>query len=183
MKYIFTIMTILFCSYTHAGIYKCNINGKISYQQEPCEVSGGVGYELKKQKDITSQQQLDAKAKMDAELTEYLEAKQLKKEAYDKERIIRAEEDKAYAAYQSAQQAKRQANALEERNAIEARKRQGSGYYWGYGNYYRGRYFPSRSPWMYEHGYKKLTDPFYTIELGKKKTNLHNKTGALKKWQ
>ncbi len=178
MKGFFTIIMILFCFNVHAAIYKCSSHGKISYQQRPCELSGSVELDINKQKDITFQQQLDAKAKMDSELADYNKEKQLKKQAYDKERVIRAEEDKAHAAYLNAQQAKRQADALEARNAIEARKRS-SGYY------YSGRYPYLWSPSLYPRNHKRprTTDHLYTIELSKNKTNFHNKTGALKKWQ
>lgn len=177
MKKIFILIMTLFSIHAYAGIYKCNVKGKISYQQSPCVASGAIGYEIKQENDISLQQQAEAKEKMAAELAVYNETKKLKKEAYDKERLIRAEEDKAYAALQRAQQAKRQVNALEQRN--EMRIRQRSSYY------YTGRYPLFWSPWMYRHHHKRphFRNHLYTIELGQNRTHLYNKTGALKKWQ
>ncbi len=127
MRVFLTLLTMLFCTSTSAEIYKCTKNNRISYQQTPCKKSGSTGKLFKMQIDITEQQQIDAKVKMNSELADYNETKQLKKAANDKERIIRAEENKATAASKSATQAKRQANAFEEGNRI-ARKSQRSIY-------------------------------------------------------
>lgn len=122
MKFIFVFFTILLCSSASADMYKCDIDGKTSYQDEPCEKRGGTGHKFNKLYEISKEQQKQAKAKLDLEEALIAEQEQLEKEAYDKERLIRAEEDKAIAAQEYAEQARRQTEALEERNDIESRK-------------------------------------------------------------
>ena len=127
MKIITTLIFVLSISPAYAKIFKCEENGLVSYQQTPCKGTGG---EFIPGKDISLEQQQAAVTKLNADLAALAEKKQLEKEANDKERIIRAEEDKADATYQNARankaqalQAARQAKALEKRNdSLKKRK-------------------------------------------------------------
>lgn len=142
MKTLITIMTVFLCASAQAEIYKCFKNDTISYQQLPCNESKSIGYEFRIQNDLSAQQLAYAKEQMDMELADYNDAKKLKKEANDKERIIRAEERKAEAAFKSVEQKERQTIALESRNKREIYD-QSSVYfrnYYPYGGYpYRGK--------------------------------------------
>lgn len=105
MKIITTIILVLAISPVYAEIYKCEENGSISYQQFPCKHTGG---EFKPLKDISEAEQKSAVEKLNKEIAIQAEQKQLEKEADDKERMIRAEEEKADAAYQNARANKAQ---------------------------------------------------------------------------
>lgn len=126
MKIIFVAIITVFCSVlctvANAKMYKCTLDDKVSYQDVPCEETGSSGYIFKKKADISKEQQRKAKLKLDLEAARAVEQEQLEQEIYDQERLIRAEEDKAFAAQQYTEQVRRQAEALEQRNAIESRK-------------------------------------------------------------
>lgn len=92
------------------------VEGQVSYQDTPCQQGGS---EFKKKKDISDEQQKAAAARLHADLAVSAENKRIAQEYTDKERLIQAEEDNAYANYQTAIQTERQADALEERNYIE----------------------------------------------------------------
>ncbi|OQK17512.1 hypothetical protein AU255_06465 [Methyloprofundus sedimenti] len=99
MKIISTLILILAISPVYAEIYKCEENGIISYQQFPCK-EGGT--EFIPPKDISPEQQKAAIEKLDREIAIQAEQKQQQQEADDKERLIRAQEEKADAAAQNA---------------------------------------------------------------------------------
>jgi len=118
VKVIIVFFIIFSISPVYAKMYKCIVEGQVSYQGAPCQQEGS---EFKKKKDISNEQQKAATARLNADLATSAENRRLAKEYFDKERLIQAEENNAYANYQSAKQAKRQADALEERNDIEER--------------------------------------------------------------
>jgi len=122
MKIILVAVTTVFCSIVNAKMYKCTLDGKISYQDVSCEETGRAGHIFEKKTDISKEQQRKAKLKLDLEDARAAEQEQLEQEAYDQERLIRAEEEKATATQRYAEQTRRQAEALEERNYIESRK-------------------------------------------------------------
>ena len=116
MKAIIVFFIVFSISPVYAKMYKCIDEGQVSYQDTECIQEGG---EFKKKKDISVEQQQEAAARLNADLNALAENRRLAKEYEDKERLIQAEEDNAYANYQTARQAERQADALEERNYIE----------------------------------------------------------------
>jgi len=116
MKIFIVFFVVFFISPVYAKMYKCLVGEQVSYQDTECEQGGG---EFKKKKDISVEQQQEAAARLNADLTALAENRRLAQEYEDKERLIQAEEDNAYANYQTARQAKRQADALEDRNYIE----------------------------------------------------------------
>ncbi len=126
MKIIFVaVITVFFsvlCVVANAKMYKCTLDNKISYQDVPCEETGSSGHIFEKKADISKEQQRKAKLKLDLEAERAVEQEQIEQEIYDQERLIRAEQDKAFAAQQYTEQVRRQAEALEQRNAIESRK-------------------------------------------------------------
>ena len=127
MKIITTLILSLAISPVYAEIYKCQENGNTSYQQFPCKKAGE---EFKPLKDISEDEQKAAVKQLDKDLAIQAEQKKIKKEADDKERLIRAQEEKADAAYQNAQANKAQV-LQNERNSQEI----------GYG--YRRPYYPA----------------------------------------
>lgn len=126
MKIIFLAVVSVFfsvlCTVANAKMYKCRLDNKISYQDVPCEETGSSGHLFKKKADISKEQQRKAKLRLDLEAARAVEQEQIEQEIYDQERLIRAEEEKAFAAQQYTEQVRRQAEALEQRNAIESRK-------------------------------------------------------------
>jgi hypothetical protein len=116
MKVIIVFIILFSISPVHAKMYKCIVEGQVSYQDTECQQGGG---EFKKKKDISGEQQQAAAARLNTDLATSAENRRLAKEYADKERLIQAEEDNAYANYQTARQTERQADALEERNYIE----------------------------------------------------------------
>lgn len=100
--------------------YKCGQNGQISYQDKPCKTSS---IEFTPSKDISTRQQQSAAEKLKSDLALRNEQKRVAQEAKDKERMLRAQEAKADAAYrqalaaeEQAKQTARQAEALERHN-------------------------------------------------------------------
>ena len=116
MKVIIVFFIVFSISPVYAKMYKCIDEGQVSYQDTECIQEGS---EFKKKKDISVEQQQEAAARLNADLNALAENRRLAKEYEDKERLIQAEEDNAYANYQTARQVERQADALEERNYIE----------------------------------------------------------------
>ena len=113
MKIIPTLILILATSPVCAKIYECEENGLKSYQQFPCKQGGK---EFTPRKDISPEEQKAAVEKLDKDLANIAEQKKIKKEADDKERLIRAQEEKADAAYQNAQANKAQVLQNERRD-------------------------------------------------------------------
>jgi hypothetical protein len=113
MKIITTLILTLAISPVYAEIYKCEVNGVKSYQQFPCKQGGK---EFTPLKDISLEEQKSAVKKLDKELAVQAEQKKIQKEADDKERLIRAQEEKADAAYQNAQANKEQVLQNERRS-------------------------------------------------------------------
>ena len=113
MKIITTLILVLAISPVYAKIYQCEVNGIKSYQQFPCK-RGGKEYTLPK--DISPEEQKAAVRKLDKEIAAQAEAKQLQKEADDKERLIQAQEENADAAYQNARANKAQVLLDEQRS-------------------------------------------------------------------
>ena len=99
MKIISTLILLLAITPVRATIYECEENGIKSYQQFPCKQGGK---EFTPPKDISPEEQKAAVKKLDKEIAVMAEQKKIKKEADDKERLIRAQEEKADAAYQNA---------------------------------------------------------------------------------
>ncbi len=112
-------ITIIFvmCSITNvnAGMYKCVSGDKVSYQSSPCPNEEDEN-EFSLKYEISKEQIQAARDKKAAELAAKNEKKRLDKLAYDRERMIRAEEEKA-------REAALQTDALIERNDIEREKR------------------------------------------------------------
>lgn len=120
MKISVTLIFLLFLTPAYAEIYKCRKNGSTSYQQTQCKQTG-TEFALKK--DISIEQQEAAEKKLTADLELIAEKKKLQKEADDKERLIRAQEENAKATYENAKASKaqaeetaRQTKAIENRN-------------------------------------------------------------------
>jgi hypothetical protein len=114
MKNIILVFILCTTASANAGMYKCISNSKTSYQSSPCpkeedENEFSLKFDLSKEQ---IQQAIDKKA---AELEADNEQKRLDKMAYDKERLIQAEEDKA-------REAVLQTEAMRERNDIELYK-------------------------------------------------------------
>ncbi len=114
------LIFFLLISPAYAEMYKCTENGQISYQDKPCKTSGT---EFTPSKDISAEQQQSAANKLESDLSIRNEQKRVAKEAADKERMLRVQENKASAAYRSAhaaeeqaRQTARQAEALEKQN-------------------------------------------------------------------
>ena len=99
MKIISTLILLLAITPVRATIYECEENGIKSYQQFPCKQGGK---EFTPPKDISPEEQKAAVKKLDKDIAVMAEQKKIKKEADDKERLIRAQEEKADAAYQNA---------------------------------------------------------------------------------
>ena len=117
---IIILITFSFISTAYAEIYKCGKNGQVNYQDKPCK-TGGI--EFTPRKDINTQQQQSAAEKLKSDLAIRNEQKRAAQEAKDKERMLRAQEAKADAAYRQAlaaegqaKQTARQAEALERHN-------------------------------------------------------------------
>lgn len=117
---------ILFSSPAFSEVYKCDVGNKKVYQQIPCEGKGGQ-FDLGT--DISIEKQQESVAELKQEMQKYNHKKQLKKKLWDKERLIRAEENKASAAHRNANanraqahEQARQTDALKARNRIEANK-------------------------------------------------------------
>jgi len=112
---------------SYAQVFKCDVNGKKIYQQKPCASSGE---EMAINAPPSEAEQAAARDRLTNYQADKAEQERLDQELWDKERMIRAEEDKADAAYhnaranrlQAAQQA-RQARALENSNTINSYRR------------------------------------------------------------
>ena len=121
-KNIIFVLLVTFISNTaFANMYKCKSNGKTTYQEKPCKNTRHAEFSLKN--DISKAKQQQAALNHQKLLVKRKEAQQLAQENENRERLIRAEELKAYAAEDAAFESRRQANALEDRNKIEAKKR------------------------------------------------------------
>lgn len=120
MKNITLILLLFIATPVNAKLYKCVVNGKTAYQSSPCKEEG---QEFGLRNDISKEQQEAAVAKLKAELEIEAEKNRQAKIAYDNERLIQAEENKAKASYQSAREASRQADAIYQRNWLEAQKK------------------------------------------------------------
>jgi len=121
MKYL--ILFLLSISVTQASVYKCKDNGKTIYQSTPCSI-GDKEHDLGT--DISIAKQKAAKAKLNRDMAVYYERKKAERVERNKERIIRAEENKASASYANAKanraqvyQQSRAAKALEKINDIK----------------------------------------------------------------
>lgn len=99
MKILSTIIFILAISPAYAEIFKCEENGNTIYQQSPCKQSGEV---FVPRTDISLQEQKAALEKLEKEVALQAEKKQQEKQAADKERMLRAQEEQADAAYRNA---------------------------------------------------------------------------------
>ena len=142
MKISIVFFIVFAISPAYAKMYKCLVGGQVSYQDTPCQQGGS---EFKKRRDISDEQQQEAAARLNTDLANSAENKRIAQEYVDKERLIRAEEDNAYANYQTARQTERQADALEKRNDIEEERRDNGNRL--YINPYYNRYsVPHRRP-------------------------------------
>jgi len=119
------LLLLLLPTYAHAKVYKCEINGKTTYQQKQCADTDSAK-EVKLRKGISIDQQIHAVNKLNQRLVQETQRLRLKKQRLDKERMIRAAENQANATYQNAlsnrlqaEQQRRQAKALERKNEIE----------------------------------------------------------------
>lgn len=119
MKLVTILLATLVSFTAYAKAYKCTIDGKTIYQQNPC-LDEGTEFEFKA--DISHEQQAAAKAAHESYLADRAEQAQALQEYIDKERMIRAEELKAIGELKNARQTAREANALEQRNRIELMK-------------------------------------------------------------
>lgn len=96
-----TVLIIsLFSAPVAAKTYKCTNNGQVSYQETQCNSSGG---ELTLPKDISHTQQQQAEKTLKSDLVIREQEKKVANEKLEKERMIRAAEDKAIATQQSAE--------------------------------------------------------------------------------
>ncbi len=107
-----------------AGVYKCDgPRGKPVYQARPCEDQGKKGQAIELKPNLSAEKIKAAKAKLKNELRQIATRKEAQRKRDNEERMIRAEENKARATFESAWESKRQADAMEDRNRIEASKR------------------------------------------------------------
>ena len=119
------ILLIATATPTYAGVYKCTVDGQTAYQSSPCADSG-ESFKIKKE--ISVNQQKAAQARLDKEMADNTERHRQARIANDRERVIRAEENKAHASYLNARESARQADELHIRNRIEANKPRPSRY-------------------------------------------------------
>ncbi len=119
MKIILFLSVFIVNTSVYADIYKCDHNGKISYQSDPCKKKG-IKFRLNQ--DISIEQHQLALKKLKLDLIERAKMEQITKANYDKERSIRANEKIANTSYLNAIQSSRQADALELHNKIEITK-------------------------------------------------------------
>jgi hypothetical protein len=115
-----TLLLLIMTTPVNAKLYKCVVDGKTAYQSSPCKEEG---QEFSLKNDISTEQQEAAVAKLKAELVARDKNDRQAKIAYDNERLIQAEENKVRATYQQAKQEARQANAIYQRNWLEAQKK------------------------------------------------------------
>lgn len=122
MKIISTLIVMLFMTPLHAKIYKCMAKGNTTYQQTECKQAGA---EFTPLKDISIKQQKSAVKELTTDIEVITEKKKIQKEADDKERQLRTEEDKANAIYENARANKmqaeemaRQTNVLQDNNRL-----------------------------------------------------------------
>ncbi|NOQ13854.1 MAG: hypothetical protein GQ583_05140 [Methyloprofundus sp.] len=108
MKIINLLIFIFSISPAYAEIYKCIENGNTSYQQTQCKQTGT---EFIPAKDISTKQQEAAVEKLSTDLEANAEKKKIQKEADDKERLLRAQENNADASYENAKAIRAQAEA------------------------------------------------------------------------
>ena len=123
MKLLLILLTITF-STAHAETFRCKDNGKTSFQDTPCS-TGGSTFDYGE--DISLEKQQAAQSQLKRDMNAFNAKKQRQYEANQKERAIRAEEDKADAGFSNARanraqayQQRRTANAIRTRNDIEA---------------------------------------------------------------
>jgi uncharacterized protein DUF4124 len=114
------LMALLLASPVSAKLFKCQANGKTSYQDKPC--LNDKGSELILREDISQDRHEAARQRLAAELEQREDKLRAEREQKYTERLIQAEEVKARASVESALQSERQADALEERNQIEQNK-------------------------------------------------------------
>ncbi|MCF7971321.1 MAG: DUF4124 domain-containing protein [Methylococcaceae bacterium] len=126
MKYLI-MMAVFVSPVVHAKVYKCQLDGKILYQQKPCVTNSE---EIVIDASPSEEEQAAARARLDNYQINKENQARLDQERDDKERLIRAEENKADAAYKNAQanraqaaQQARQAEALERKNIIDTYRR------------------------------------------------------------
>lgn len=115
MKVIILVFVLCTVTNANAGMNKCVSGDKISYQYSPCPNEEDkndffIKYDLSKEQ---IQAAIDKKA---AELAAIDEQRRLDQIAYDKERMIRAEEDRARAEEARSREASLQTDAMIQHN-------------------------------------------------------------------
>lgn len=92
---IIALIIVLITSPVLAKTYKCDVNGKTTYQAKPCPSGGG---EIKLNSTyVHEEDRLAADRRISNYLYVKAEEKRIKAEIRERERLIRVEEDKAYA--------------------------------------------------------------------------------------
>jgi len=112
---LFVVMTFISMS-SYAEIYKCNVNGKYSFQSTACD--NGVVFKLKKE--LSKKDQQKAAILLERDLGARARRIELNNDKRDKERLIRASEVEANA---TVEQARQQAISTEQQRKIELRKK------------------------------------------------------------
>jgi len=112
---LFVVMTFISMS-SYAEIYKCNVNGKYSFQSTACD--NGVVFKLKKE--LSKKDQQKAAILLERDLDARARRIELNNDKRDKERLIRASEVEANA---TVEQARQQAISTEQQRKIELRKK------------------------------------------------------------
>ncbi len=115
MKNILLIVVLCVVTNIHAGVNKCISGNKISYQSMSCYNNETVK-EFSLKYDISKEQIQAARKKQSIELADRDEKRRLDKIAFDRERLIRAEEDRV-------REARFQTDEMIEHNRIERNKR------------------------------------------------------------
>ncbi len=111
------IIAALSFSSAYAEIYKCGILDVIvAYQEEPCKTSGLDGRKFRLNADISAKQYQAASKKLAAELKVYKKNKALAKQDAYRERLVSAEETKAYALLLDAAAHERRVDLIENNN-------------------------------------------------------------------
>ncbi len=110
MKIIKVLIFALFISPAYAEMFKCKINGKISYQDTACQAHGSI---FKKKFDVSVDQQKAVVATLNDQVNARREIKLQAEITAQRERSIRAKEENAFATNQNTKQLKRQTTAFE----------------------------------------------------------------------
>ncbi len=116
MKFFLILFFTLSISPAIAKVYKCELNGSTSYQQQPCEAKGN---EFIIKNDISPGQYEEAVNKLEKELAISAEQQRIAEQDAEKEHLIQAQEEHKERQIEALE---RQADSLERLETIERQK-------------------------------------------------------------